>query len=71
VTTGAADAGARYLEGQPIGVASAISIACFVGGACLWLEHRLTRIETRFNDLPCQSRNNARCHRRKVRRRRS
>lgn len=54
-STAGADIGVRYLEGQPVGMASAAAIAAFVGGACIWLERRLTRIETKFDDLPCQT----------------
>ncbi len=54
VTTGASSGGIQYLEGQPISVASALIVAGAVGGACLWIEHRFTRLEARFDDLACQ-----------------
>lgn len=52
-TTGGSDAGMRLIEGQHIGLTTAITIAISVAGLGIWLEHRLSRIETRMDSLPC------------------
>ncbi len=38
MATATADMGTRLIENQPIGLVSAVTIACFVGTACIWLE---------------------------------
>lgn len=38
VATAGADMGTRLLEGQNMGIASAVTIAAFVGTSCLWLD---------------------------------
>lgn len=53
--TGGADAGTRLLEGQPIGMTTAITVTIAVATFGIWLEHRLSRIEQKLKDLPCQT----------------
>lgn len=55
ITSAGTDAGVRYIEGQPVGLATAMTVAACVGTLAIWLEHRLTRIETRINNLPCEN----------------
>lgn len=57
VASGTSDVGVRLIENHPVGLANAVAIAAAVGAACLWLEHRLAKIETHFDDLPCQKKN--------------
>lgn len=38
--TGVADAGARLLENQPVGLTTAITMASFVGAAMIWIQRK-------------------------------
>jgi len=42
-STGGVSFATSGLENQPIGIATAVSIACFTGGACLWLAKQFER----------------------------
>lgn len=41
--TGLADAGTRLIEQQPVGITTAITMATFVGGACIWLSRQFEK----------------------------
>lgn len=41
--TGAADVASRLIEQQPVGVTTALTIACFAGSACLWLAGKFSQ----------------------------
>lgn len=47
IATGAADVGSRLIEQQPVGATTAITIACFVGTACLWLANKFEQRDRR------------------------
>lgn len=53
--TGGTDVGSRLIEGQPIGVTTAVTVTIAVATFGIWLEHRLSRIEQKLKDLPCQT----------------
>jgi hypothetical protein len=53
VVTGVTEASTQMLEHQTVGIPTLASIACVVFCSGLWLEHRFTKLETRFDNLDC------------------